>query len=91
MEKLVHQHVLDTLNNVHKAEHELLRSSRKLLSSLNDVEKGHYLYIKNSLEKVMLSDGFDRHIEKNTIFFTIVKSGVKYHLVGLTTLPIKTK
>lgn len=64
MEKLVHQHVLDTLNSVHKAEHELLRSSRKLLSSLNDGEKGYYLYIKNSLEKVMLSDDFDRQIDK---------------------------
>ena len=51
MEKLVHQHVLDTLNSVHKAEHELLRSSRKLLSSLNDGEKGYYFHIKTLLKR----------------------------------------
>lgn len=76
MEKLVHQHVLDTINNVHKAEHELLRSSRKLLSSLNDGEKGYYFYIKNSLEKVMLSDGFDRHIERIQYALRLLKAAL---------------
>lgn len=76
MEKLAHQHVLDTLNSVHKAEYELLRSSRKLLSSLNDGEKSYYLHIKNSLEKVMLFKGFDRQIERMQHALRLLKAAL---------------
>ena len=64
MEKLVHQHVMDTLNSVFKLEHNILTASRKLLSGLMEGEKGYYLYVKPSLEKVYMSDDFDIKLEK---------------------------
>lgn len=64
MEKLVYQHVMDTLNSVFKLEHDILTASRKLLSGLMEGEKGYYLYVKPSLEKVYMSDDFDINLER---------------------------
>lgn len=64
MEKLVHVNVMDTLNSVLNSEHELLTPRRKLLSGLEDGEKGYYLYIKPSLEKAFVSAEFDFKLEK---------------------------